>query len=74
MTTNDFESRRKAKELDKALDTQVDVAHDMMDELREVVFRHDGKMTPLLVIGVLEALKNEILFNSAQHYTLGEEP
>ena len=71
---NDFETRRKAKELDKALDTQVDIAHDMMDELREVGFKHEGHMTPLLVIGVLEALKHEILYNSAQHYTLGEEP
>jgi hypothetical protein len=67
---NELEERRKAKEVDKTLDSQIDVSHDLMDDLREVIFKYEGKTTAPLVVGVLESLKYEVLFNSVEHYTL----
>ena len=69
----DFEDRRKAKELDKAIDTQVDIANKMMDEFRDIIFKYDGSTPVLLVVGILEALKSEILLNSSEPFDLDFE-
>lgn len=60
---DELNQRRILKDLDRSLEVQVDVSNDLLDEVRDVLMKYNGKVTTPVVIGVLESMKFEILLN-----------
>lgn len=61
---NEFEKRRREAEVRKVLDSQVDGANELLDDLRAVLLKYAEQTTLPMVVGVLETLKFEVLLET----------